>query len=249
MSTPNQKSSTDIQLFPLREGVKCRCPYCGARFTWPPESLKCASCGRFFRPPPGYAKPGRDERRERIASIQRRAETARRRLGVAPDASGLKKPSFLLMILLGLAVLGGAIVSISVKQSPPERRAQHDPFTLTQSDLSVLAMALEHYRSDVGHYPSYSDGGLLALISDPGEVDWLGSYINVIHNDGWRRPYFYDCTNGVPVLYSAGPDRKYGTEDDLRAMPEDFVCHPEFIPGDPERRMNRPPPPARVVPK
>jgi len=248
MSIPNQKPRTGVQLSPLQEGVKCRCPYCKAHFTWPPEGLKCTACGRVVRPPFGYAKPGRTARRETVESIQRRADAERRRLGAPPSVSGLKKPSFLLMIVAGLAVLGAAVVSLSVKRSPSARRARHDPFALTQSDLSVFAMALEHYRSDVGHYPAYSDGGLLALISDPGETDWLGPYINVIQNDGWRRPYFYDRTNGVPVLYSAGPDRQYGTADDLRAAAEDFFCHPEFIPDDPIRRANRPAPSATLIP-
>lgn len=249
MSIANQKTPTGVPRSPLREGVKCRCPYCGAHFIWPPEGLKCTACGRVVRPPPGYAKPGRDERRESVESIQRRADAERRRLGAAPSVSGLKSPSFLLMIVGGLAVLGAAVVSLSVKRSPAARRAQHDPVALTQSDLSVFAMALEHYRADVGYYPAYSDGGLLALISDPGESDWLGPYINVIQNDGWRRPYFYDRTNGVPVLYSAGPDRRYGTADDLYATPENFVCHPEFVPSDPVRRANRPAPSTTLIPR
>lgn len=249
MSTPKRKRQSTVEVFPLREGVKCRCPYCKAHFVWPPEDLKCSACGRVVRPPPGYARPGLDSRRNTVESIQRQADAERRRIGAAPTVSGLKKPGFLLMIVAALAVLGAAVVSLSVKRSPAARRAQHDPVVLTRADLSVFATALEHYRSDVGNYPSYSDGGLLALISDPGEADWLGPYINVIQNDGWRRPYFYDRTNGVPVLYSAGPDRQYMTADDLYPGTNAFVCHPEFIPGDPERRANRPAPSATIIPK
>lgn len=167
-------------------------------------------------------------------------------MGGIPTVEAGGKRGFLLMIIAGLAVLGAAIIALSVRQSPSTRRAKLDPVALTQGDLSVLAMALAHYRADVGHYPSYQDGGLLALISDPGETDWLGPYINEIQNDGWRRPYFYDRTNGVPVLLSAGPDRRYGTADDIKADPDEFVCHPAFLPGDPQRRSQRPPPPTRI---
>lgn len=144
------------------------------------------------------------------------------------------------MVVVGLAVLGTAVISSSMKSSSVVKRSKKDPVQLTQSDLVVFAMALEHYKMDVGHYPSYRDGGLLALISDPGETDWHGPYINVIQNDGWRRPYFYDRTNGVPMLMSAGPDRHFSTADDLVAKPEDFTAHPEFIRHDPERKVNRP---------
>jgi len=242
MLTPRKKTKASPQFFPLKEGVNCRCPYCAAIFAWPPEAMTCPVCGRAVRPPEGYAKPGREARRKAVGRIQKAADADRRKIGAMPVFETPKKPGFVLMLVVGLAVLGTAVISTSMKSSSVVKRSKKDPVQLTKSDIAVFAMALKHYEVDVGHYPSYRDGGLLALISDPGETDWYGPYINVIQNDGWRRPYHYDRTNGVPMLLSAGPDRRFLTDDDIVARPEDFTVNPEFIRHDPVRRIHRPMP-------
>lgn len=247
MSTPRKKKKIPPKFFPVKEGTTCRCPYCSERFVWPPLALACPSCRRSVRPPEGYAKHGKADRRKAVERIQKAADTNRRKIGGTPVFETSKKPGFVLMVVIGLAVLGSAVISSSRESSSVVKRSKKDPIQLTQSDLVVFAMALEHYKLDVGNYPSYRDGGLLALISDPGEANWYGPYINVIQNDGWRRPYFYDRTNGVPMLVSAGPDRRFLTDDDLVATPEDFVPHPEFIRHDPERQINRPAPSVTLI--
>ncbi len=199
----------------------------------------CPVCSHAVRPPEGYSKPGKEARRKAIERIQKAADANRRKIGGMPTFDSSKKPGFVLMVVIGLAVLGSAVISTSMKSSSVVKRSKKDPVQLTTSDLAVFAMALKHYQVDIGHYPSYRDGGLLALISDPGETDWHGPYINVIQNDGWRRPYHYDRTNGVPVLLSAGPDRRFLTADDLVARSEDFTVNPEFIRHDPSRRIHR----------
>ncbi len=209
--------------------------------------MACPACKRSVRPPEGYAKPGKEARQKAVERIQKAADIDRRKIGGMPVFDTAKKPGFVLMVVVGLAVLGTAVISSSMKSSSVVKRSKKDPVQLTQGDLLVFAMALEHYKLDVGHYPSYRDGGLLALISDPGETDWYGPYINVIQNDGWRRPYFYDRTNGVPMLVSAGRDRRFLTADDLIAKPEDFAAHPEFIHHDPERHINRPAPGVTLI--
>lgn len=210
--------------------------------------MACPVCGHALRPPEGYSKPGKEARRKAIERIQTVAETERRKIGGMPAFESSKKPGFVLMVVIGLAVLGMAVISTSMKSSSVVKRSKKDPVQLTKGDLVVFAMALEHYKVDIGHYPSYRDGGLLALISDPGESDWFGPYINVIQNDGWRRPYHYDRTNGVPWLLSAGPDRRFQTEDDLVARSADFQVHPEFIRHDPARRLQRPRPSVTLDP-
>ena len=65
-------------------------------------------------------------------------------------------------------------------------------------------------------------------MNDVGAPDWCGPYIKKLMTDGWSRPFFYDQSNGVPVLLSAGEDGTFLTEDDLSVRPEQFRMHPDI---------------------
>lgn len=237
MKTPTpEKPAKAPRLLPHLEGKTCACPYCKGKFTWPPANMACPACGRVIRPPVGYAPPGKAARREAVEAIRRNAERRRREQGEAPVFAGGRRPAILLAAVLVFVVLGGALVSTSYRRSATSTRRQRDPLALTQQEIAVYATALAHFKADTGRYPRYEEGGLLALVSDPGVTDWHGPYVNTIHNDGWRRPFFFDQTNDVPILVSAGPDKTYKTADDLVAPPEAFRPHPDFIRHDPSRR-------------
>ncbi|MBR1608450.1 MAG: type II secretion system protein GspG, partial [Kiritimatiellae bacterium] len=139
------------------------------------------------------------------------------------------------MLLLGMALAGA---SQRRDRRTPGRSA--DRFAWTTRAIDTLAMALEHYKTDCGAYPSREDGGLLALVKDPGADGWAGPYVSSPGNDGWNRPWIYRAPGpeGTPVLYSGGPDKEFGTADDIVAKPEQFRTHPDFIPHDPAR-LNR----------
>ena len=73
---------------------------------------------------------------------------------------------------------------------------------------------------DTGHYPKGSNG-LLELVQQPvGATNWHGPYYQPqMLVDQWGHKYIYEYpgkhnTNGYD-LFSAGPDGKTGTDDDI----------------------------------
>jgi general secretion pathway protein G len=101
------------------------------------------------------------------------------------------------------------ITSMSAKDSP------------TTTEIKSLCSALELYSIDNGAYPT-TEQGLQALVARPPNCPkWNGPYLDggKLPDDAWKHPYVYRCP-GVKVpsgfdLYSAGPDGKPGTGDDI----------------------------------
>ncbi|MFI5336720.1 MAG: type II secretion system major pseudopilin GspG [Opitutales bacterium] len=87
-----------------------------------------------------------------------------------------------------------------------------------------LKTSLTRYRIDVGDYPSTADG-LAALMTAPAAAAdrWRGPYAEVpggkIPLDPWGEPYQYRYpgtkNKGGYDLFSKGPDKTEGTEDDI----------------------------------
>lgn len=74
------------------------------------------------------------------------------------------------------AVVGGVIVVSTMAVVPVVRGP--DLHTITAAQRSAFETGLEVYRSDVGQYPSATQG-LNALVSDPGVAGWAGPYVVV----------------------------------------------------------------------
>jgi general secretion pathway protein G len=178
--------------------------------------------------PPGLG-PRRDwkARRKSLESIERDAERQRRELGIPVAARLGRRPSFLVIAMLTLAVLGGALVTVSRKAG--ERRMPGRRVDTACDELEVLATALGLYRLQVGHYPTPAEGDLAALVADPGEPGWAGPYITGLVPDPWGRPYRYSSATTPPTLFSHGADRSAGTADDLHAEPADFEVDPALV--------------------
>ena len=101
----------------------------------------------------------------------------------------------------------------------------------TKAVISSLEAALSMYETDFGDYPAGTTSKILVeLLQGPVENErWNGPYMrfkkedidengNVI--DGWKTPLIYKYPQSekknVPYLIiSAGPDKKFGTEDDF----------------------------------
>lgn len=230
------KRKGPVRLPPRREGpvlpqlekLSCRCPYCHKDLQWPPEGLRCPACGRTLRPPPGFSPDDAERRREAKERIAEERDAALRRLGPRASFGGPNNKPLLIGATLFLLVLA---IALSFASSGQRRsRPELEPYPFTTNALAVYGMALEHFRIDCGRYPLYEEGGLLALLQNPGIPGWSGNYVKKAHNDGWNSPFFYDCTNGVPILYSFGPDRKPQTGDDLHLRPDQLRPHPDFVP-------------------
>lgn len=87
--------------------------------------------------------------------------------------------------------------------------------TTAKAQIAMLMTALDAYRLDIGKYPSQQDG-LTALISNPGESEWLGPYLTKaqVPLDPWKHPYLYrnPGQNGGVDIRSLGNDNREGGE-------------------------------------
>ena len=85
-----------------------------------------------------------------------------------------------------------------------------------QAQINALSKALDHYRLDVGHYPS-TEQGLEALVKRPeNEPKWNGPYLEkAVPLDPWGKPYQYRYPGqyGEYDLFSFGKDGHPGGTD------------------------------------
>jgi general secretion pathway protein G len=83
--------------------------------------------------------------------------------------------------------------------------------------IQTLAQTLDHYRLDVGGYPTQAQG-LEALVAKPAEARrWSGPYLTggKLPLDPWGRPYVYRAPGAggrAYDLYSLGADGAEGGE-------------------------------------
>ena len=118
-------------------------------------------------------------------------------------------PAILLIGIASLGVAGFVYVKRSVDIAGCARVANDSAFFRAQ---------LERYRKMHGAYPS-TEQGLQALVGQsfgpPEADDWIGE----IPPDEWDTPYIYRCPGRKHPdgydLFSAGPDRKADTADDV----------------------------------
>lgn len=194
-------------------------------FTRPPEGPVKV---RRSRPVTGVRWRSAEERREakrKIAAIRREAE-AQKIQALRLDMSFFRSPRFLLGLLLFMLALGGLLVGTVRKPPPP--KVDRTPYLQGKARGSVqaAAQAMTFYRVHTGGWPPQRLG-LFALAKDYHVPGWKGPYINWAWKDPWDSPYVYrmpDSPFEPPELFSCGPDRLPDTNDDIRAMPEDFVC-------------------------
>ncbi|MGI6496057.1 MAG: type II secretion system protein GspG [Kiritimatiellia bacterium] len=242
-----------------------RCPYCQADLAERPPKGLCPACGRTMLLPPDPAKQeARLARRRAFERIHREADRLRMDIGATPDARGVHSPRILLLVLAGMAVLGGSLVAASRRAAA---RIRPEPHLRAVHELDALATALGRFHFHVGRYPRTDEGGLLALVRDdlwlggeknpldsegtPRIAGWIGPYVNRIRPDPWGTPYAYelpapesvppapeasgdrpeDAPRMRPTLFSCGPDKRAGTEDDLFPDPAAFDVGTDWTNG------------------
>ncbi|MBX3751520.1 MAG: type II secretion system major pseudopilin GspG [Opitutaceae bacterium] len=128
----------------------------------------------------------------------------------------------LLEILVALAIVGllaGLAISNSDKIFGQSQEAVARVFV-----RDSLKTALVRYRIDLGDYPSTNEGLAALLVAPAGKAErWRGPYIEAPGNraptDPWGEAYRYRFpgtkNTGGYDLYSVGPDKTDGTEDDI----------------------------------
>ena len=84
--------------------------------------------------------------------------------------------------------------------------------------VKELEGALQLFFSDIGRYPTSSEG-LEALVRNLRDLgSWKGPYLaKELPKDPWDKPYIYRCPGrrGAYHLMSCGPDRFESTVDDI----------------------------------
>lgn len=119
----------------------------------------------------------------------------------------------LLVVIIILAILAAVVIPRVIGRTEDAR------FAKATADISTIDGVLEHYKLDTGSYPT-SDEGLQALVANVTNNErWNGPYIkNQVPMDPWGNPYLYRMPgeNGLDYdIYSAGPDKQPGTQDDI----------------------------------
>ena len=100
-------------------------------------------------------------------------------------------------------------------------RSQQAKITAAKTQIAQLEVALDAFEIDISRYPTTAEG-LRALVERPASdaTDWQQPYLKRdIPKDPWGSDYVYRYPgqyneNGYD-LYSHGPDRKLGGDDDI----------------------------------
>lgn len=119
----------------------------------------------------------------------------------------------LLVVIIILAILAAVVIPRVIGRTEDARIAK------AAADVSTIDSTLDQYKIDVGEYPT-TDEGLQALVTNPGSSDrWNGPYLkNGLPSDPWGNPYQYRIPGEQGLeydVYSAGPDKQPGTQDDI----------------------------------
>lgn len=119
---------------------------------------------------------------------------------------------FTLIELLVVMVIVGLLVALVGPRVFPKLGKGKQ--AAAKAQIELLGQTLDHFRLDVGRYPSMQEG-LNALVTNPGMENWEGPYLKkALPNDPWGKPYHYQApgTHGEYDLFSYGRDGSPGGE-------------------------------------
>ena len=137
--------------------------------------------------------------------------------------SGHQRRGFTLIeVLLVLAILGVIAAMVVPQLMGRQKKANIDAtrLSITGLEQALKLYALEH----TGEYPTTAEG-LEALLVRPNNDDkWNGPYVEYEKSlpiDPWGRPLQYEypgqhhSDGSKPDISSGGPDKAFGTPDDI----------------------------------
>ena len=135
---------------------------------------------------PSRTPLSKQERNRKIKAIYREMEAKKRELGLkAPVVP--RGPVFYLVVLMGLALIGGLVIQAAGKGG--EKKMRDGNLVRTEQSVAALAEALGRYKFHCGAYPT-AEEGLEALAEKfSTHAGWIGPYAERILPDPWKHPY------------------------------------------------------------
>jgi len=114
----------------------------------------------------------------------------------------------LVELLLVVAILGtlAAVVMVGFRG-----RGEKARIGAARASIDAIGTAIRLYEVDCGRYP----GALTALESNDGAPNWDGPYVEKALVDPWGTPFQYSVQGNGYKISSAGPDKAFGSGDDL----------------------------------
>ncbi|HOF19215.1 MAG TPA: type II secretion system protein GspG [Phycisphaerae bacterium] len=134
------------------------------------------------------------------------------------------------MLVIALVVILAGVVFFTVG-----RTGEGAKVDMTDVLIKKVSGGVERYCADLGHYPTEEEGGINALVTKPNfETEeagqrWRGPYLSPEDlKDPWGSALHYEAVTagdttagGKPYkIWSNGPDRQDGSEDDIRNWSE-----------------------------
>ncbi|MGP2471083.1 type II secretion system major pseudopilin GspG [Yersinia sp. 2540 StPb PI] len=130
-----------------------------------------------------------------------------------------KSDGFTLLEIMVVIMILGVLASLTIPSLMSNKNRADRQKTL--SDIVALENALDMYKLDNGHYPTELQG-IHSLVVKPTEVPIPRiypqyGYIRRLPQDPWGNAYRMSNPgkNGEIDIFSAGPDREIGNEDDI----------------------------------
>ena len=124
----------------------------------------------------------------------------------------------LLLVLVILGVLAAVVVPKFTGKTETAR------IGAAKASISNLSTSLNNFEVECGRFPT-TEEGLNALLAAPASATgWHGPYIEASAlKDPWEQPFVYQYPgthnpSGFD-LFSAGPDKQTGTQDDIGNWP------------------------------
>jgi general secretion pathway protein G len=123
------------------------------------------------------------------------------------DRSGFTLIEVLLVVAI-LGILAGVVVVNFAGKGEKARIAA------ARTTIAAVCTALDAYEVDTGKFPS----ALTALRDNDGSPNWSGPYVKSDPVDPWGTVLNYTVGENSYKVISAGPDKSFGTADDLTSF-------------------------------
>lgn len=186
--------------------MKIQCPYCKEISEW--KDSQCPFCNKFAKTPSFFRKSskrtsGRRERDLGIATPWLMTTGGFYNIGII-----FRSVPRWILVLGVIAIVGSLWHALTLK---PDHSVS---IQRAKTNLSILLIALDAFKGDCRRFPTTGEG-LDALVVNPYLEGWKGPYVLKLKDDPWKRPFQYASDGTSVKLFSAGPDRKTGTPDDI----------------------------------